>query len=92
MLVIMLVGKTLMVGFYVFFYIKIIHNNRSLHEETSQIVYNNLIAGEVTKQVSLLNSLQQMQAGQYFEPVQDFLRTYNDNINYLSAIYARGGP
>ena len=55
------------------------------------MAYTNLITGEVAKQLSLLNSLEEISRGTSLENIPNFIQTYNDNINHLSLIRQKGG-
>ncbi len=50
---------------------------------TSEIAYQNLIIGAVTKELTLVQNLQLMAAGMSPDTAQRFTKVYMDNINYL---------
>lgn len=50
------------------------------------------MAGEVSKQLSLVHSIIQMQNGQYNQSFAAFTNIFKDNINHLTNIKSLGGP
>jgi hypothetical protein len=80
---IMLIGKAILIGSFVVIYVVMTDHHSQVESLTSQIVYNNLIAGEVAKQYSLLQSLDLMLQGLYPRPVASFISLYGSNIAYF---------
>ena len=88
---VMFFGKVILVGLYVFTYLTMVSHNEELEQRTSEIIYNNLVAGELAKQVSLLDSIDQMQLGQSYLSIPSFLQSYQENIKSLESIKDLGG-
>jgi hypothetical protein len=80
---IMLVGKAILVGSFVVSYVVMTDHHYQVGSLTTQIVYNNLITGEVAKQYSLLQSIQMMEQGLFSQNVEVFIHLYEKNIALL---------
>jgi hypothetical protein len=88
----MVIVKLFIISGCITSYILIVNDHNHLENHATEIIYNNLIAGEVTKQLSLVRSIKQMQSGQYSQSYSNFANIYKDNIVFLDKIRGFGGP
>lgn len=87
----MIISKLVLITLYIFYYIVMTNHNNDTGTLSSYLVYNNLMAGAVTKELSLADSIMQMKAGQSLQDVSNFVSTYNDNLKYATEIRFLGG-
>jgi len=80
-----------LVGFYIFFYLTFTNHANSVNTLAQQIAYRNLIIGAITKELSLVYTIQQMLKGQSVDNVPRLIQSYNDNLAYLNSIKFYGG-
>jgi hypothetical protein len=80
-----------LVALYLFFYLTFTAHANSVNSLSQQIAYRNLIIGAITKKLSLIYTIQQMQKGQSADDVSRLIQSYNDNLAFLSSIKFNGG-
>lgn len=88
---ILLITVVGLVGLYIFFYLTFADHANSVNILAQQIAYRNLIIGAITKELSLVYTIQQMQKGASLDNVGRLIQTYNDNLAYLNSIKFNGG-
>jgi hypothetical protein len=87
---ILLISMIGLIVMYITYYFLFCGHYQSVQALTSEIAYQNLIIGSVTKELSLLYDLQQIVAGGSPETVARFTHIYGDNLNFLESIKLLG--
>lgn len=80
-----------LVGLYIFFYFTFTNHSDTVNTLAQQIAYRNLIIGAITKELSFVYTIQQMQNGISLDNVPRLVQSYNDNMAYLNSIKFNGG-
>lgn len=87
---ILFVSMVGLLALYITFFVIFTRHNNAILGMTEEIAYQNLIIGSITKEVSLINTLNQMAAGSSPDTVTRFQKIYLDNINYMEQIQLFG--
>lgn len=88
---ILLIGVTLLMSTYIFYYFVYKGQLQQVQTLTSEIANQNLIIGAIAKELSLLYELQQISSGSLSsETAKRFTGIYLDNLNYLEQIKLQG--
>jgi len=72
-----------LIAIYITYYVIFTAHNNNIQTMTSQVAYQNLIIGSVTKQLSLMSSLDLIPINKYPDNASRFVSIYTDNMKYL---------